>query len=82
MIAFGVALILVIKADIDLAPKDGLNLKFLAGLEKIGRSKHIAMVGDSAGLHLIGLAALTKIFESNRPIKQTILGMTMEVNEI
>ena len=76
------AFILVVVADVNLAPKDGFDAVILATLIKIGRAKEIAVVGDGAGGHAEILGAGAQILDADGAVKQAVFGMAMKMDKI
>ena len=76
------AFILVVVADVNLAPKDGFDAVILATLIKIGRAKEVAVVGDGAGGHAEILGAGAQILDADGAVKQAVFGMAMKMDKI
>ena len=78
----GLSLPHVAGRDIQFAADD----RFDAGLFRLGIefkcSEHRAMIGDGDTVHAVFLAFIEEIGDANGSIKQTVLGMNMEMGEI
>lgn len=70
------------RGDIDFTADDGLDAVFDTGLVEFDSAKHIAVVGDGHGRHLIFDSLFDQFIDTAGAVEETELRVEMEMDEI
>jgi hypothetical protein len=81
-ITLGRRAVIVFLADVKLATDDGLHIEFMRGIDEMYRSKNVAVVRHRDRGHAQLFHALAKFFDITGAIKQGIVGMQVQVDEL
>ena len=81
-IALGRRAVVVFLANVKLATDDRLNVKFVRGVDEMHRAKNISVVGHGNRGHAQLFHALAKLFDIAGAIKQGVVGMQVQVDEL
>jgi hypothetical protein len=81
-IAFGRRAMVILLADIEFAADDGLYTSVLSRVYEVDCAKNIAVVGHGHSRHAQLFYPLTKFFDITGAVKQRVIGVQVQVNEL
>ncbi len=80
-VAFGRGAMVVLLADVELAPEDWLDAGFLCRVDELDGSEDIAVVGHGDRGHAEFLYPVDELLGFAGSVEHGVIGMQMEVNE-
>jgi hypothetical protein len=73
--------VILLLADVELAPENGLDAACLGGLEEVDGSVDIAVIGNGDGLLADVSDAIYKLFYVAGAIEERVVGVQMQVGK-
>ena len=73
--------VVILLADVKLAPDNRLDARFVRGIHKMHCAKNIAVIGHGDRRHAQLLDAFNQFFDVAGAVEQGVIGMQMQVYE-